>query len=138
MKQKILTFAAGILLFSVLLMILTIPGFLNDIDPGAKPEAAVITTSFFILIRLLIFMGYIKIIRDNKRSSVKRDGACLGIGIALVFLALLKLNAAYSFLDHKDIFHVPVLMFIGVVCELVVSILTIIAFFIQPKRPITG
>ena len=137
MKQKILTFAAGILLFSVLLMILTIPGFLNDIDPAAEPEAAVITTSFFILIRLLIFMGYIKIIRDDKRGSVKRDGACLGIGIVLIFLAFIKLNAAYSFLDHKDIFYVHVLMFIGVVCDFAASILTFIVFFLRPKKPTT-
>jgi hypothetical protein len=133
--ENILKMATGILLLSIVLMMLTIPGFLVDISPGAKPQASVITTSFFILIRLLILMGYIKIIRDDRRGSAKRDGACIGIGIVLIFLAFLKLNAAHSFLDYKDIIYVPVLMFIGVVCDFTASILTFIAFFLQPKKP---
>lgn len=84
-NERFLVIAAGILLLSIILMIIVIPGILNDTSPNASPKKAAIAILVATIIHLVIFIGYIKIIRDNRRSSKKRNGSFLGIGILLIF-----------------------------------------------------
>jgi len=65
-NERILSIAAGILLLSILLMIIIIPGLLNDTHPNALPENAAITTFVGILMHLIIFILYIKFIYFSK------------------------------------------------------------------------
>ena len=133
-NERILLIAAGSLLLSILLMIITIPGLLNDTHPNARPHDAVVGTIVFIIIHLIFFVGYIISIWANRRRSNNRKGAYLGFGILIFFLAIFFMNVAYSFLPHKNILFVPILIFISGFCDFLTSILTFVLFFLKPQK----
>lgn len=134
-NERMLFFAAGALLLSILLMITIIPGILNDTSPNSNPKSAVIGILIAILIHLIIFIGYIIIIRQNRRTTIrKKKGEYLGIGILLLFFGLIYMDGAFAFLSHDDILYVSILMFTSTLCDLVAGILTIIAFFLKPQK----
>ena len=116
-------------------MIVIIPGILNDTYHNAYAKGAVLGVSLAIIIRLIIFSGYIKIIRDNRRSGKKSKGAYIAIGILLIVFGLIYMDGAFAFLDHKNILYVSILMFMSILCEFVASILTFVVLFLKPKKP---
>ena len=71
-KEKILIIAAGMLLLSILLMIIVIPGVYTKTLPNENNLGAVIGISLAIIIRLLIFIWYISIIKKIRRNGEKR------------------------------------------------------------------
>lgn len=129
--ERILFIAAGILLLSIISMIVIIPGVLNDTKPRANPIGAVAGISIALIIRLVIFLGYVRIIRQNIR---KEKGEYLAIGIPLIVFGLIYLDGAFAFLSHDDMLYVSILMFTSTLCDLVAGILTIIAFFLKPQK----
>lgn len=131
--EKILKIAAGILLLSIVLMLIIIPGVLADSEPGANPSRAVMGISLAIIFRLLFFFGYLKIIRDAKQS-LKRKIEYIVIGILLLVFGLIYMDGAFAFLDHKNIFYVSILMFGSVLCDLVAGTMTVIVYFLKPKK----
>jgi len=133
-NERILLIAAAFLLLSMLLMGAIIPGVLHDPKPGANPTGAITGISLAIIIRLIIFLAYIRIIRQNRRTIRKKKGEYLAIGILLIIFGLIYLDGAFAFLTHEDIPYVSVLMFSSTFCDLVASSLTIIAFFKKQKR----
>ena len=74
-NERVLIIAAGILLLSIILLIITIPGVLNDNSPNADPKSAAIGIFLAIAFRLLFFVGYLISIRKNRRNSTNRKGA---------------------------------------------------------------
>jgi len=133
-NERILIIAAGFLLLSIILMIVVIPGIVNDTYSKASPRGAVIGISLAILVRLIIFLGYIKIIRDTRRSSKKRKPGYLVLGILLIFFGTIYIDGAFAFLHHENILYVSFLMFTSVLCDYVASILTITVFFLKPQK----
>lgn len=131
---RISIIASSILLISIILMIIVLPGILSDTTPGANPESAGTGIFLAILFRALIFMGYIKIIRNYRRGSKKRMVEYMVVGVLIMVLGLIYMDGAFAFLSHENILYVSRLMFISVFCDLVASILTIIVFFLQPKK----
>ena len=125
---------AGILLLSILLMIIIIPGILNDTYHAAYAKGAAFGILLAIIIHLLIFVGYIIIIKKNRRDSKKRKPGYIVIGILLIFFGLIYMDGAFAFLNHENILYVSILMFTSTLCNLVAGILTIIAFFLKPQK----
>lgn len=132
--ERILFVAVGILLLSILLMIIILPGIYYDSSPQANPKGAAIGILLAILIHLIIFAGFIKVIRTNRNSSTHKKGEFLGVGILLLVFGFIYLDGAFAFLSHDDIIYVPILMFISVLCDLVASIMNIIVFFLKPQK----
>jgi hypothetical protein len=132
--ENILKIAAGILILSIVLMIVIIPGVLGDTTPGANPSSAVLGISLAIIFRLLLFFGYLKVNRDAKHNLGKRKAEYLVIGILLLVFGFIYMDGAFAFLDHKDIMYVSFLMFGSVLCDLVAGTLTIIAYILNPKK----
>jgi len=137
-NERISVIAAGFLLLSIILMIIVIPGILNDTSPNATPTNAAIAILVAIIIHLIIFTGYIKIIRDTMRSSKKRNGAYIGIGILLIFFGLIYMDGAFAFLSHENMLFVSILMFTSVLCDIVASVMTIIVFFLKSQKAISN
>lgn len=130
-NERVLFVAAGILLLSIILLIITIPGVLNDTSPNAEPKSAVIGISLAIVFRLLFFVGYIKCIRENRSNSTNRKGAYLGLGFLLILFALFLMDGAFAFLQHQNMLHVSILIFSCTLCDFVASAITIILFFLK-------
>ena len=133
-NEWILFIASGILLLSIILMITVIPGILNDTSPNANPKTAALAVSAAIIIRLIIFILYLKFIRDNRRNSKNRKGEYLGIGFFLGLLGLIYMDGAIAFLSHQNMLFVSILMFSSTVCDLVASTMIVILFFLKPQK----
>ncbi len=132
-NDRIIFIAAGVLLLSIILMIVIIPGVLNDSSPNAIPKRAG-GIRFFIIIHLFFFLVYVRIIWQNRRTIRKSKEEYVGIGILLIVLGLINSSGAFAFLSHDDILYVSILMFTSTLCDLVTGILTIIAFFLKPQK----
>src|SRR5210317_1260022 len=98
---RILFIAAGLLLLSMLLMIAVIPGILSETS-NAYRYTAVYAILAALIIRLLIFMGYIIVIRKNKRDSKQRRPGYLVIGILLILFGLIYMDGAFAFSNNKE------------------------------------
>jgi len=133
-NERILIIAAGMLLLSILLMIIIIPGVYTRTLPNANNLGAVIGISLAIIFRLLILIWYITIIKKIRRNEEIRKTRYILIGILLVIFGLIYSDGAFAFLDNKDVLYVSYLMFTSVFCDLIASILTFIAIFLKPQK----
>ena len=133
-KERVIIIAAGMLLLSILLMIIIIPGVYTGSLQNANNLGAVIGISVLIVIRLIIFIGYISIIKKIRCDGEKGKARYIVIGILLIILGLINLDGAFAFLDNKNIVYVSFLMFTSVFCDLIASILTFIAIFLKPQK----
>jgi hypothetical protein len=133
-KERVIIIAASILLLSILLMIIVLPGVYTGSLQNANNLGAVIGISVLIVIRLIIFIGYISIIKKIRCDGEKGKVRYILIGVFLIILGLINLDGASAFLDNKDIFYVSSLLFTSVFCDLIASILTFIAIFLKPQK----
>jgi len=130
-KEKILIIATGILLISILLMIIIIPGVYTKTLPNENNPGAVIGISLAIIIRLVIIIWYILTIKKIRNNGEKRKTGYIVIGILIIIFGLIYLDGAIAFLDNKNILYVSYLMFTSVFCDLIASIITFIALFLK-------
>lgn len=130
-NERILVIAAGMLLLSILLMIIIIPGVYTRSLPNANNPGAVIGITLAIIIRALIFMGYISIIKKIRRDSEIKKRGYIVIGALLIIFGLIYSDGAFAFLNNKNIVYVSMLMFASFFCDLIASILTFIVYFLK-------
>lgn len=130
-NERILVIAAGMLLLSILLMIIIIPGVYTRSLPNANNPGAVIGITLAIIIRALIFMGYISIIKKIRRDSEIKKRGYIVIGALLIIFGLIYSDGAFAFLNNKNILYVSLLMFASVFCDLIASVLTFIVYFLK-------
>ena len=133
-KEKILIIAKGMLLLSILLMIIVIPGVYTKSLPNENNLGAVIGISLAIIIRLLIIFWYTSIIKSIRRDDKKRKTACIVIGILLIIFGLIYSDGAFAFLNNKNIIYVSYLMFTSVFFDIIASILTFISIFLKSQK----
>ena len=133
-NEKILIIAAGMLLLSILLMILVIPGVYTKTLPNENNLGAVIGISLAIIIRLLILIWYISIIKKIRRDGEKRKAGYIVIGILLIIFGLIYSDGAFAFLDNKNIIYVSYMMFTSVFFDIIASILTFLAIFLKSQK----
>lgn len=133
-KEMILIIAVGMLLFSILLMIVIIPGVYTRTLPNENNLGAVIGISLAIIIRLLIIIWYISKIKKIRSDGEKGKTGYMVIGILLIIFGLIYSDGAFAFLNNKNILYVSYLMFTSVFCDLFASILTFIAIFLKSQK----
>ena len=133
-KEMILIMAAVILLISIILMAIIIPGVYTKTLPNEYNTGAVIGISLAMIIRLLIFFWYISIIKKIRRDFKKGKTAYIVIGTLLIIFGLIYLDGAFAFLDNKNILYVSYLMFTSVFFDLIASILTFIAALFKSQK----
>ena len=133
-NERILIIAAGMLLLSILLMIIVIPGVYTRTLPNANNLGAVIGISLAIIFRLLILIWYISIIKKIRRDGEKRKAGYISIGILLIIFGLIYSDGAFAFSNNENILYVSYLMFTSVFCDLIASILTFIAIFLKSQK----
>lgn len=133
-NERILFIGAGILLLSILLMLIIIPGILNDTYHNANPTGAVKGVKLAIIIHLLIFIGYISIMIANWHDGKKRKAGCRVIGILLILFGLIYMDGAFAFFNHKNILYVSFLMFASVLCDIIASILIFTTIILKSEK----
>ena len=133
-NERILIIAAGILLLSILLMIIVIPGVYTRTLPNANNPGAVIGISLAIIIRLLILIWYISIIKKIRHDGEKRKAGYICIGIFLIIFGLIYSDGAFAFSNDENILYVSYLMFTSVLCDFIASILIFITIFLKSQK----
>jgi hypothetical protein len=133
-KERVLIIAAGMLLLSILLMIIIIPGVYSKTLPNEKNLGAVIGISLAIIMRLLLIIWYIFKLKKIRNNTEKRKTGYIVIGILIIILGLMYLDGAFAFLDHRNILYVSYLMFTSVFCDLTAFILNFIAIFLKSRK----
>jgi hypothetical protein len=132
--EQVVLIAVGLLLLSILLMVVIIPGILNDSYHSEYAQGAVEGISLAIIIHLLIVVGFIIVFRSKRRDNKTRKQIYLVLGILLVVFGTIYIGGAVSFLDHKNIIYVPILMFASVISDYAAAILTFKVFYKDPRR----
>lgn len=133
-KERVLIIATGMLLLSIFLMIIVIPGVYTRTLPNENNLGAVIGISLAIIFRLIIVIWYISIIKKIRRDGeIGKIGYVL-IGTLLIIFGLIYSDGAFAFLDNKNILYVSYLMFTSVFCDLIASILTFLATFLKSQK----
>jgi hypothetical protein len=133
-KEMILIMAAAILLISILLMAIIIPGVYTKTLPNEYNTGAVIGISLAMIIRLLIIFWYISIIKKIRRDVEKGKTGYIVIGVLLIIFGLIYSDGAFAFLDNKNILYLSYLMFTSVFFDLIASILTFLAAFLSQRK----
>ena len=131
-QRRFLITVAGLVLLSILLMIITIPGVLQDTSAGAGPIGAAIGIAVLIMLHLTVFLGFLKAIRKNKRGRPAGKGLNIVLGILLVLFGLFYIDGAFAFYDIIP--FVSILMFISAFCDIVAASITFAAMFMKPKK----
>lgn len=133
-KERVLIIATGMLLLSIFLMIIVIPGVYTRTLPNENNLGAVMGISLAIIFRLIIVIWYISIIKKIRRDGeIGKIGYVL-IGTLLIIFGLIYSDGAFAFLDNKNILYVSYLMFTSVFCDLIASILTFLATFLKSQK----
>ena len=133
-KERVIIIAAGMLLLSILLMITIIPGVYTGSLQNENNLGAVIGISVLIVIRLIIFIGYISIIKKIRPDDEKGKARYIVIGIFLIILGLINLDGAFAFLDNKNMLYISFLLFTSAFFDLIASILTFIGTFLKSQK----
>jgi hypothetical protein len=133
-RKKPLIIVSGIVLLSIVLMIVTIPGILHDTFPEADPKKAATGTFEAMIFHLLVLFGFLVAIIVNKRGGRVNIGVYNFLGIVLLILGLVYSLGAVGFLAHKTILYVSILMFLSVICDLAAAIITFTALLSKPKE----
>jgi hypothetical protein len=133
-KERVLIIAAGMLLLSILLMIIIIPGVYTKTLQNEKNIGAVIGISLAIIMRLLLIIWYTFKLKKIRNNTEKRKTGYIVIGILIIIFGLMYLDGAFAFLDHRNILYVSYLMFTSVFCDLTASLLTFFAIFLKSRK----
>lgn len=128
--RKILTAAAGLVILTVILLITTIPGIIQQEYPGSDSGTAAIALSIVVILHLVLLYGYYRNIRKTRQGRPTDRGLSVGIGILLLMFSIFILDGAAAFLEH--VLYVSVLMFAAVLCDLVAALATIGTGIIKP------
>ena len=130
-QRKILTVAARLVLLPPLLILATIPGVINNPDPGANYIAIIIVMSVLGILHLVIRIGYLRNIRAIKQGRPVDRGLNVGIGILLLTSCLCILDGAVHSYDHN--LYVSILMFTAAFIDFVTALASIGTIFLKPK-----
>lgn len=126
--------AASVLLLSILLMIIVIPGVYSRTLPNDNNIGAVVGISLAIFFRLMILIWYFVLIKKDRHNVRKRKTSYITIGIILILLGLIYSDGAFAFLDNKNVLYISYLMFASVFCDFIASVLAFTSLFLNSKK----
>ncbi|QGY42694.1 hypothetical protein GM418_03200 [Maribellus comscasis] len=133
-NERVLFIASGIFLFSIFLMMVTTLLVITKVNADIIPKASAIAISVAVIIHLIIFMGYVKFIRESRRRNKNRNGEYIGIGVVIILLGFVYLDGAVAYWNQDDMFVVSVLMFSSILCNLTASVITIVLYYLRPQK----
>jgi len=134
-RNRIQYIGAGfVILTTLILAFIIIPGEFTDKTPGLQLEAAIKTLIITIILHLLICYAFIEMIIVNKRGGRLKRIVFIITGIGLVILGLFLSDGAFATSGHANMQFVAISWFICVVNDIIAGILVFVALFLQPPK----
>jgi len=119
-----------IMLVILILTLLVIPNVYRDTSHEFKPEAG---TAFLVvtLIHLLLVIGLVTTIKFCFRKDDLENGFLVTVGVMLILLGLMLLDAAFAFLGHPGIPYMAIAIFICIGFDFIAGILSFVARYFR-------
>jgi hypothetical protein len=134
-RNRIQYVGAGLVILATLILgLIVIPGHFVDKTPGLQLELAVKMLIVVVVLHLLILYAFRKMIIVNKRGSHLHALVFITTGIGLLLLGLFLSDGAFAVSGHANMQFVAVSWFICVASDIIAGILVFVALFLQPKK----
>jgi hypothetical protein len=126
--------AGLVILTTLILAFIIIPGLLVDKTPGLQREAAIKMIIVTIILHLLICYAFSEMIIINKRGGRLKKIVFIITGTGLFLLGLFLSDGAIAMSGHANMQFVAISWFICIANDIIAGILAFIALFLQPKK----
>ena len=126
--------AGLVILTTLILAFIIIPGHFIDKTPGLKLGGAIKILIVIIILHLLICYAFREMIIVNKRGGRLKNIVFIITGIGLLILGLFLSDGAYAMSGHANMQFVAISWFICVANDIIAGILVFIALFLQPQK----
>jgi len=126
--------AGLVILTTLILAFIIIPGHFIDKTPGLKLGGAIKILIVIIILHLLICYAFRKMIIVNKRGDRLKTIVFIITGVGLLILGLFLSDGAFAMSGHANMQFVAISWFICVANDVIAGILVFIALFLQPKK----
>ncbi len=134
-RIRIQYYGAGLVILTTLILaFIIIPGHFVDKTPGLKLGPAIKMLIVIIILHLLIYYAFRKMIVVNKGGGHLNAAVFIITGIGLLILGLFLSDGAFAMSGHENMQFVAISWFIGVVSDIIAGILVFIALFLQPPK----
>ncbi len=134
-RNRIQYIGAGLVILSTLILAcIIIPGHFADKTPGLKLELAIKMLIVIIILHLLICYAFRKMIIVNKRGGHLHGVIFIITGIGLLVLGLFLSDGAFALTGHANMQFVAISWFVCVANDIIAGILVLIALFLQPPK----
>ena len=134
-RKRITYIGAGLVILTTLILaFIVIPGVIVDKTPGLDHEAAIKMIIITIVLHLLIIYAFREMIIIIKRGGRLENIVVIIAGIGLIILGLFLSDGAFAMSRHANMQFVAISWFIGVASDIIAGILVFIALFLQPKK----
>jgi hypothetical protein len=134
-RNRIQYIGAGLVILTTLILaFIVIPGEFSDKTPGLQLGAAIKTLIVTIILHLLICYAFREMIIVNKRGGRLKNIVFIISGIGLIILGLFLSDGAFATLGHANMKFVAISWLICVANDVIAGILVFIALFLQPKK----
>ncbi len=134
-RNRIQYIGAGLVILTTLILaFIVIPGHFVDKTPGLKLELAVKMLVVIIVLHLLICYAFRRMIIVNRRGRRVNGIVFIMTGIGLLLLGLFLSDGAFAMSGHANMQFVAISWFIGVASDIIAAILVFIALFLQPSK----
>ena len=126
--------AGLVILTTLILAFIIIPGHFVDKTPGLRLELAIKMLIVIIILHLLICYAFRKMIIVNKGGGHLNKTVFIITGIGLLILGLFLSDGAFAMSGHANMQFVAISWFICVANDIIAGILVFIALFLQPQK----
>jgi uncharacterized membrane protein YidH (DUF202 family) len=145
-RNRIPYIGAGLVILTTLILaFIVIPGFFANKTPGFQLEPSVKMIIVTIILHLLILYAFMEMIIVNKRGGRLKKIVFIITGIGLFLLGLFLSDGAFAGLKwftpswkemsgHAYMQFIDISWFICVANDFIAGILVFIALFLQPKK----
>ncbi len=134
-RNRIAYIGAGLVILTTLILaFIIIPGLVTDKTPGLQRGAAIKAIIITIILHLLILYAFREMIITNKRGGRLKNIVFIITGLGLIILGLFLSDGAVAALGHANMRFVAISWLFGVASDVIAGILIFISLFLQPKK----
>ncbi len=136
-RNRIAYIGAGLVILTTLILaFIVIPGLATDKTPGMQRGAAIKMIIVTIILHLLILYAFREMIIVNKRGGRLKNIVFIVTGIGLIVLGLFLSDGAFATLGHANMQFVAISWIFGVASDGVAGILALFSLFLQPEKAV--